>query len=139
MRNVAQRLMNREAASAIIIWHSNFNEEKSRKRGEAIMKRVGLRMLNRGLSDAVMEWRDQQVEEKSRLRGEGIMRRVGGRMRNKELALNFAEWARNYKAGILTMCKNRHESLRVELDALKMQFALTTQVPQCDIYCSCCD
>ena len=92
------------------------------------MKRVGLRMLNRGLSDAVMEWRDQQVEEKSRLRGEGIMRRVGGRMRNKELALNYAEWVRNYKAGILEMWQNRHESLRVELDALKLQFALTTQV-----------
>ena len=92
------------------------------------MKRVGLRMLNRGLSDAVMEWRDQQVEEKSRLRGEGIMRRVGGRMRNKELALNYAEWVRNYKAGILEMWQNRAQNTKIELEALQMKFAFTTQV-----------
>ena len=92
------------------------------------MKRVGLRMLNRGLSDAVMEWRDQQVEEKKRLRGEGIMKRVGSRMRNKELAMNWAEWVRNYKAGILTMWQNRHQNVKLELEALQMKFAFTTQV-----------
>ena len=92
------------------------------------MKRVGLRMLNRGTSDAIMEWRSQQVEEKSRLRGEGIMKRVGGRMRNRELALNWVEWVRNYKAGILTMWQDRHDAVVHELEALKLQFAFTTQV-----------
>ena len=128
MRNVAQRLMNREVASAIVVWRAQYDEVKSRERGEAILKRVGLRMLNRGTSDAVMEWRGQHMEVKNRLRGEGIMMRVGSRMRNKEVALNWAEWVRNYKAGILTMWQNRHRNLSVELDALKMKFAFTTQV-----------
>ena len=130
MRNVAQRLMNRELATAVITWQSNLNEVKAKERAHAICKRVGLRMLNRDLSDAVMEWRDQQVEEKNRLRGEGIMRRVGSRMRNKELAMNWAEWVRNYKAGILEMWQNRAQNTKIELEALQMKFAFTTQVQQ---------
>ena len=127
MRNVAQRILNKEAAAAVIVWRLRWTAHRNQERAEGIMRRVAKRILHRDVSDALMGWREAQVEETCRKRGEAIMRRVGGRMKNKELALNWQEWYRNFKADIVGMWRNRMHQLQLELDEMTLKYKLTKE------------
>ena len=133
----AKRMLYADVTTALLAWNAALIEHKSQLRGEGIMRRVGARMRNMAAFGAIYIWREAQSADKAQKRAEGIMRRVGGRMRNRDLSLNWAEWYQNYKRDILGMWKGRAEKLQTELDALQMEFTLTTQVPY-SIVLGCC-
>ena len=82
----------------------------------------------------LVEWRqkmlDNSIQIRSRKVGERLIRRVAGRMRNREVALTWAEWKRNYRASVASLGAKEYTDLQVELEALQMKFAFTTQVQQ---------
>ena len=43
MKNVAKRILNQEAAGAVLAWKYAWIEDRNQKRGERVMKRVGAR------------------------------------------------------------------------------------------------
>ena len=98
MRNVAKRMLLKDALAKLTVWKDGWLVDHKQARGERILKRVGARFRNGDVMEKVSNWRANSGVDASQLRGEAIMRRVGARMLKKDVASAWDFFVSNFKS-----------------------------------------
>jgi len=128
MHNVAQKILHRDKACAIVIWQENLRSHMGVKRGERIMKRVGARFMNKDTVHVLMEMKENFQLHLRKMHAAHVMKKVGSRMNKRALYQNWFEWYKNAKDGFKEMWQLRAEKYQLEIDSLQLKYALTSQI-----------